>query len=288
MAHIKSRITLAIEIITPDIAYKYLATNDHNRRIRQNVIDHYCALIESGRFCATHQGCAFHLDGRLVDGQHRLWAVILTGKTVEMVVARGLDDAAVAAIDGGLARSYGDHGHYQGWDDATPIASGTVKWLVGGPGYRNRRVPPDVLHMWQTFYAGGVDYALEAFKKVRTPGKRLTAPMCAAIARAWYSMDGETLDRFIDTLTTGQRAFEADNAAVVLRDAWLAGRLGSMTDQYLKTQGALRAFKERRGIRTLQRPDKDLFVIPKLPRDERFEIKNTLAKRLELQSQMAQ
>lgn len=275
-------IDVRVETVTPTLAFKYLETNHDNRPLRQWRIDANVAIIKSGRWRVTHQGIAFHADGRLVDGQHRLWAVVLADQTVQMVVARGLSDEDVAAIDNGFARTYMDHAHYQGWQAET-ITAGMLRWMVGGIAYHNRPVPPDLLNEWYQFYEDGATFATEVYRKVRPAKKKITAPMAAALARAWYNMDQPLLDRFAAILHSGQREYEADNAAVALRDAWLAGRMGTPADQYLKTQGALRAFKDRRGIKTLQRPEGDVFPIPKLPKDVKYDAPSLLTRRLHLQ-----
>jgi hypothetical protein len=263
-------IQITLETITPAKAVAYLETMDGNRVVRQPKVDYWTAQMRAGLWRTTHQGIAFDVYGHLVDGQHRLWGVVESGVTVKMMVARGLEAEDVAAIDNGLVRDYSDAAHYQGWE-SDKVLSPAVKWLVQGAADRGRPVPHVILHGWYEFYRDGIDYALEARSKTQPARKKMTGPMTAAIARAYYSMEREALDRFVTILRTGQREFDADSAAAVLRDAWLADRLGGPTEQNLKTQGALRAFDQRRPIRTLQRPEKDAFVIPKLPKELRYD-----------------
>jgi hypothetical protein len=63
----------------------------------------------------THQGIAFNTAGELVDGQHRLHALILSGKTIVMMVTFGLpikiagkEMTTMDAIDRGKTRSVAD------------------------------------------------------------------------------------------------------------------------------------------------------------------------------------
>jgi hypothetical protein len=97
------------EDIDPQIAVKYLekdvAANEQNRPLTQSRINDLADIMVRGRFEQTHQGIAFSDTGALVDGQHRLWAVVESGVTVRMLVTRGLSPAAVLAIDMGRARS---------------------------------------------------------------------------------------------------------------------------------------------------------------------------------------
>ncbi len=94
------------ETITPDDAAGYLERSLVNRPIRHKKVDGYAASMKSGVWDCTHQGIAFDRFGRLVDGQHRLWAVILSGVSVRMMVTRGAP--ASLGIDRGIVRNTRD------------------------------------------------------------------------------------------------------------------------------------------------------------------------------------
>lgn len=64
--------------------------------------------MKAGRWIATHQGIAIGKSGRLLDGQHRLSAVIKAGVPVEMMVTFDIDESAIDAIDRGRKRSVAD------------------------------------------------------------------------------------------------------------------------------------------------------------------------------------
>ena len=81
---------IRFEKITPAIAKKYLACNVKNRPVRQNHLKALINEMRQGIYLETHQGIAFNTNGELIDGQHRLMAVIESGATVTMPVARGL------------------------------------------------------------------------------------------------------------------------------------------------------------------------------------------------------
>lgn len=98
-----------IETINPQKATEYLALNiERNRRVRQTLVDALARDMRSGAFVATHQGIAFDTSGKLIDGQHRLHAIIKSGKTVNMMVTRDVPASAIGKIDNGATRSIGD------------------------------------------------------------------------------------------------------------------------------------------------------------------------------------
>lgn len=97
-----------LTVITPQMAAQYLAHNDKNRTLRAAKVDEYIGIIQRGEWQVTHQGIGIAKNGRLIDGQHRLHAIVKTGKAVSMFVTTGLDENAFRAIDIGAKRSPSD------------------------------------------------------------------------------------------------------------------------------------------------------------------------------------
>lgn len=100
--------------ITPDEARKFLANNPSNRHISENEVAKLAADMKEGRWMITHQGIAISKTGRLLDGQHRLTAVIKAGIPVRMMVTFNVDEDAVEAIDRGRRRSIADVFTFEG------------------------------------------------------------------------------------------------------------------------------------------------------------------------------
>jgi hypothetical protein len=94
--------------VTPDMAKEWLAENDSgNRSVSLADVFRLSADMSSGQYELTHQGIAFNKSGVLIDGQHRLRAVVKSGCTVRMVICRDVDASVHAAIDLGRKRSLG-------------------------------------------------------------------------------------------------------------------------------------------------------------------------------------
>ena len=95
--------------ITPDMAKKILAhRNKNNRPIRYTHLEKLSDAIEKGEWKVTNQGIAFDADGNLIDGQHRLAAILQTRQTVKMMVATNMDAGIFDVVDTGSKRSTGD------------------------------------------------------------------------------------------------------------------------------------------------------------------------------------
>lgn len=101
------------ETITPEIAAKWLhpSVNRDNRTVRDSHVDYLAREIVDGKWQVTHQGIAFSKDGRLIDGQHRLNAIVRAGVPVKCMVTTGLDDSAYKVVDCGSMRIVADRIH---------------------------------------------------------------------------------------------------------------------------------------------------------------------------------
>lgn len=101
--------TVEVVAITPEMAESWLEKNvSHNRRVSMRLIDKYALAMERGKWKLTHQGIAFDQEGNLVDGQHRLFAIFKSRKTIRMLVFRGVDPETFAVVDAGRNRNHGD------------------------------------------------------------------------------------------------------------------------------------------------------------------------------------
>lgn len=93
--------------VTPYMAHKWLQNNKVNRPLRKSVIERYAFMLSNGGWDLTHQGIAFGKNDALLDGQHRLSAIVLTKKAVCLQVNFGLpyESGLMLNIDRGLMRS---------------------------------------------------------------------------------------------------------------------------------------------------------------------------------------
>lgn len=89
--------------ISPEQAAKWLERNDNNRNVNVAKVKKMAKDMREGHWDTTHQGIAIASDGTLVDGQHRLLAIVESGVTVRMNVT--FNAAKSQHIDSGNIRS---------------------------------------------------------------------------------------------------------------------------------------------------------------------------------------
>ena len=99
---------ITTERIGPKQAEAYLERNKRKRKLSSLVVAKYANAMKKGEWQFDGSPIRFDLDGNIVDGQHRLWAVIESDTTQKFVVITGLQKKTFATIDTGKSRSFAD------------------------------------------------------------------------------------------------------------------------------------------------------------------------------------
>jgi len=118
-----SAITADIVTMTPELAKKYLESNNNNRPMRRPYVNELVEAMERGEWMLNGETIKFSRSGTLLDGQHRLAAVVASRATVQMVVVRDVDDRAFTTIDMNRRRTSADALSIGGYPNATTIAA---------------------------------------------------------------------------------------------------------------------------------------------------------------------
>ncbi|GIV82843.1 MAG: hypothetical protein KatS3mg051_2197 [Anaerolineae bacterium] len=109
--------------VTPDMAKEWLKNNDHNRTIAKKRVDLYASLMHAGRWYLSSDAIVLDTDGRLLNGQHRLLAVIQSGVASDFIVGFGWDPEAFYVLDDGKKRSGADALHIEGHVSTKTLAA---------------------------------------------------------------------------------------------------------------------------------------------------------------------
>jgi hypothetical protein len=96
------------EMVTPDLAQDLLGGNTRNRNLSLGHVTSIARDIANGDWQANGETVKVAADGTLLDGQHRLAAVVEAGTAVPMLVVRNVSMRAQETMDTGRKRSFGD------------------------------------------------------------------------------------------------------------------------------------------------------------------------------------
>lgn len=95
--------------ITPAMAKAMLdATTTRNRSVSKDIVRYLANCMTRGTWKDNGESIILDDNGNVIDGQHRLHAIVKSGTTQRIVVVKGVDPEAFETIDSGRKRSYGD------------------------------------------------------------------------------------------------------------------------------------------------------------------------------------
>jgi hypothetical protein len=146
-----------VQLVDPSIAAEILRYNAGNRKIDRATVEIYAAAMKRGEWKLSHQGIAVDEHGVLLDGQHRLEAILKSGVTIPMLVVRGVDRASFSVVDTGKRRSATDSLRTLGVPDVNHLAAAlryvylfdTLPSDMGWSGHRARLTNDQILELYQ-------------------------------------------------------------------------------------------------------------------------------------------
>ena len=261
--------------VTPDLATEWLERNTRNRKLRDQVVMKYAADMKAGRWMLTGDAIAFDSNGCVVNGQHRLWAVVESGVVVPMMVAFDLAPEVVAVLDDHLKRNLSDVAGISrpGATVSTAhaaIANVLIQTSINATAADKqqaaRRVSRQVQLDALDRHWDAIEFAhRDCFRSMRQRGLTV-ASVLAPVARAYYTQDRDRLREFGKAMLTGMNETPDDTAAIILRNYLLRSTTGSLRTVsdvvYRKAERALQAFLAHERIATLYEAPAELFPLP--------------------------
>lgn len=97
-----------IDTITPEDAESLLEEDTRNRALRPGLVGIYTEFMAKKKWAINGETIKVSSEGLLIDGQHRLNAILSYGRPVRMALALGVDKNCFLVTDTGRPRSAGD------------------------------------------------------------------------------------------------------------------------------------------------------------------------------------
>lgn len=205
--------------VTPEMAMEWLESNTHNRTLRQQFVERLAQAIKRGEWVLNGETIKINPNA-VVDGQHRLWAIVTAGLPVKALVAYNVPDAAQETIDTGVKRTLSDMLKLRGEKHHVTLAATLVQ-----------------LHIWQTRGKLGLQGAfyptaqqamglLEKYPEIRNSievARRTSAHikypggLGGVLHWIFSQIDAADADDFFDRLASGHNLDEG-NAILALRN----------------------------------------------------------------------
>lgn len=216
--------------ITPATAKDYLSRNAAGRSINQNAVSMYARDMAAGHWRSTHQGIAFDTEGNLIDGQHRMAAVVKSRSTVKMWVTVNVERESFGVFDIGRQRTMADRFSIEGIADgrhATQLAAIARRVTVWNSGkIWSRKYHPTRDEIAETFktYPELADAARFAHS---WSGRRTLSPALAGFCHWLFgAISRDDAAYFMEKLRTGEN-LESGDPILALRERLMDDRTSS-------------------------------------------------------------
>lgn len=257
----KGKKPMQIVTVTPEIAREWLDSNIHNRPVRETTIRRYVEAMKAGQWELNGETIKFSSQGVLLDGQHRLRAVVQSGVTIQSYVIHDLPPAVFDTIDTGANRSISDLLALQGESNNVVLGPalrllyiqdelGSVREMSGKMArvVTNRDLletlerHPNLIH--SISFVGGVT----AIKKL------LSIPVAAYCHYMFTKLQPHHADSFFIKLARASD-LEEDNPILILRmrlEGMSKASTGDRLEAIAITIKAWNAYRERRPVKSLR------------------------------------
>jgi len=216
---------VAVRDITPAQAQELLKLNTNNRQLKTRHAEVLADDMRAGRFRFNGDPIRFN-GSTLLDGQHRLYACVLSGIPFRAVVVFDLDDTdCMATLDGGRKRTLADRLHLRGEKYAGRLSSIlTSHYLLTAKNYSNRatQLSSGALIQWLDQHPGlreAAEWWVANEKAMRAIGAGYSV-----VAAMWHEatlLSVQSRDEFFELLASGV-GLSDDSPVLLLRNRLIA------------------------------------------------------------------
>lgn len=254
-------ITIEVLFITPLKAQEFLKRNiENNRSINLRYVSNYAEEMASDKWVFNGDTIRFDKDGNLIDGQHRLMAIVKSGATIPCLVVTNLEKHALSTIDVGRKRSLGvilkmEYGITSYYSQKASVTKALLMPFrrSESPFFVSKAHVLTEQQLISLYFDNqeAIDFSVQSFG-----GKNPMAIVSSVVARAWYFENHQMLSRFLEVVNTGFANSEQEHAAVALHK-FLYGEKDADSrlqgyELFQKTQNALKAFLSKKPIKHIK------------------------------------
>lgn len=219
--------------VTPVMAKAWLEKNAGNRKVNQRNVDILTKDILADDWDTTHQGIAIAADGTIVDGQHRLLAIVKANKSVKMWVLQNASKST--HIDSGIKRS--ESNRLQMGSDGLSWVTGRALAPINLLKYLYPKLELEQTYAKDAWMRRNEDIIRSCLKMARrSPIPRLNNAgiLAGYIVAMMNGVPEAYLKTFAEVLMSGYANSAAENYAIALRNDLLGYRHSLSGDTWRK------------------------------------------------------
>ncbi len=227
-------LTTQVINVTPMMAQNWLSQNPNNRSISVGRVTEYARDMEKGDWELNGEPIVIDRNGALKDGQHRLAAVVKSGRTIPMLVVFGVADD-VMIFDRGRSRTATDILRIAGYDreraNTSSVGCAKLDMMIRDG---NKYTSDIDVARWINVHSDSLAVASRVCAVAkRTNGRVNTkfSPLMLAVVYAFESgVDESDLAHFTEAVRTGIVTDDDYTAAVVFRNDLIAKKIPNYGD----------------------------------------------------------
>ena len=232
-----------VRVITPSFANELLINSTtKNRTVNNRNVLKYANEIKQGRWRLNGESIKLDYNGNILDGQHRLLAIINANVEIETMVTTGLDPIVFATLDTGKKRDGGDVLSTYGVYNSRAVAS-TIKMvkqldkgMYGDSGSASRVLSnedfPIIYAQDPSGYQDSVKFASKMYKVFQMA---LTPTLISTFDYYLTRRYSKDISRnFLERLCLGCELTE-DSPILALRNRLLANKLNNKNEKLFQS-----------------------------------------------------
>lgn len=198
--------------VTPEIAQHWLGFNSSNRAMTNSRIDQFRSDMESGDWSDNAEPIKFAY-GKLLDGQHRLTAMVLSGVSLQLSIAHGLDPKTQVTMDTGRVRTPRDVLSIEGvgkWESGVlgTAAHSILAVKMGGLPSSSAKFTNREIRAFFLENRAAIEYSLQVVRDLPRKPTPLPFSRVLSLHYLFAERDRDLADMFF------QRLFNGDQLAI--------------------------------------------------------------------------
>lgn len=227
-----TNLNIEVLTITPDMAKAWLERGGRNRKPIQRTVMRYAAAIRRGEWILTGDSIKLDQEQRVIDGQHRLLAIVASGVSITSLVVRNVEVEAQDVIDTGKSRTARDVLSMHGFKHSPTGVAAAAKMLMaieqfGRPNASSRQLNVALSNATVLQYAMKhldlVEGVERAYSLRQSAGFGGGDGLLGAFITLIYRAQREDADDFLEALESGAN-LEAGSPVLLLRTRLLNER----------------------------------------------------------------
>ncbi len=212
--------------MTPERALGLLDRNTHNRAFKRTGLQRFEKLLSTGHWHLTWDAVAISDDGTLLNGQHRLWAIVQTGISAPVLFVSGLPAASQNVGDSGIRRQIRDQLQIAGAPNPKALAAvarlGLLWETTGSPLTGRMTVEMDDINTHIEAHPE-IHQAVELALATRKSIPNFPLAMFGVLLCHLLVIDGPMTVEFVRGVSSGQ-GLSAGDPRLVLRNRVISQR----------------------------------------------------------------